>query len=109
VAQRGTAVLKARGMSSAASAANAAIDSVKAVIKATPAGDWNSLSVCSDGSYGIEKGLICSFPVRSTGRKVEIVQGLQINEFSQAKITASVKELQDEKAMATELGLLPKS
>ena len=102
-------VLKARGMSSAASAANAAIDSVKSVINPTPSGDWNSLCVCSDGSYGIEKGIITSFPVRSNGHKIEIIQGLSINEFSKGKIFASVKELQDEKAMATELGLLPKS
>lgn len=108
VAQRGTAVLKARGMSSAASAANAAIDSVKSVITPTPAGDWTSLCVCSDGSYGIEKGIICSFPVRSNGQKIEIVQGLLINEFSKGKIMASVKELQDEAAMAAELGFLPK-
>lgn len=108
VAQRGTAVLKARGMSSAASAANAAIDSVKSVIKKTPAGDWHSLSICSDGSYGIEAGLITSFPVASDGKKVSIVQNLAINEFSKSKILASVKELQDEKALAAELGLLPK-
>jgi malate dehydrogenase len=64
--------------------------------------------VPSDGSYGIEKGLICGFPVRSSGGKVEIVQGLPINEFSRSKIDASVNELKEEKAMATELGLLPK-
>ena len=108
VAQRGTAVLKARGMSSAASAANAAIDTVKAIITPTPAGDWTSVCVCSDGSYGIEKGIICSFPVRSNGKELTIVQGLTVNEFSRAKIDASVKELVDEKVMATELGLLPK-
>ena len=108
VAQRGTAVLKARGAGSAASAANAAIDSVKSIVNATPAGDWNSVCVCSDGSYGIEKDLICSFPIRSNGSKLEIVQGLAINEFSQGKIDATVNELKGEKAMATELGLLPK-
>jgi len=108
VAQRGTAVLKARGMSSAASAANAAIDSVKSVINPTPAGDWHSLCVCSDGSYGIPKDIICSFPVRSNGKKVEIIQGLAINEFSKSKIDVSVKELMDERAMAAEIGLLPK-
>ncbi len=108
VAQRGTAVLKARGLGSAASAANAAIDTVKSVRTPTAAGDCHSVCVCSDGSYGIEKGLISSFPVRSNGQKLEIVQNLSINDFSRGKITASVKELQDEKAMATELGLLPK-
>ena len=95
-------------MSSAASAANAAIDSVKSVINPTPAGDWHSLCVCSDGSYGIPKDIICSFPVRSNGTKVEIIQGLAINEFSKSKIDVSVKELMDERAMAAEIGLLPK-
>ncbi|EEF62553.1 malate dehydrogenase [Pedosphaera parvula Ellin514] len=82
VQQRGTAVIKARGAGSAASAANAIIDSVHSIVRPTPAGDWHSLCVCSDGSYGIEKGIICGFPVRSNGSKTEIVQGLSINEFS---------------------------
>lgn len=106
VAQRGTAVLKARGAGSAASAANAVIDSVKSIANPTKAGDWHSVSVVSDGSYGIEKDIICSFPVRSNGQKLEIVQGLQVNEFSQSKINATVNELREEKAMATELGLI---
>jgi malate dehydrogenase len=106
VAQRGTAVLNARKFSSAASGANAAIDAVKSIITPTPAEDWHSACVCSDGSYGIEKGLICSFPVRSDGRKLEIVQGLELNDYSRAKITASVDELKAEKAAATQLGLL---
>jgi len=106
VAQRGTAVLNARKLSSAASAASAAIDTVKSIITPTPAGDWHSVSVCSDGSYGIEKGLICSFPVRSDGKTLQIVQGLDLNEFSRAKINTSVEELKGEKAIATELGLL---
>src|SRR5437016_12115788 len=72
VAQRGTAVLKARGASSAASAANAVIDGVKSLINPTPSGDWHSVCMCSDGSYGIEKGLISSFPVRSDGQRLEI-------------------------------------
>jgi malate dehydrogenase len=105
VAQRGTSVLNARKAGSAASAANAAIDSVKSIIMPTPPNDWHSVSVCSDGSYGIETGLICSFPVRSDGRKLQIVQGLELNEFSRGKITASVNELKGEKAMAVELGL----
>jgi malate dehydrogenase len=105
VAQRGTAVLNARKASSAASAANAAIDSVQSVLRPTPAHDWHSVCVCSDGSYGIEAGLICSFPVRSDGKKLQIVQGLELNEFSRGKITASVNELKGEKAMAAELGL----
>jgi malate dehydrogenase len=106
VAQRGTAVLNARKLSSAASAANAAIDTVKSIITPTPAGDWHSVCVCSDGSYGVEKGLICSFPVRSDGRTLQIVPGLTHNDFSRAKIAASVEELKGEKAIATELGLL---
>jgi malate dehydrogenase len=106
VAQRGTAVLKARGAGSAASAANAAIDSVKSVINPTKAGDWHSVCVHSDGSYGIEKGIICSFPVRSDGKKLEIVQGLKITDFTQSKINATVNELKEEKALATELGLV---
>jgi malate dehydrogenase len=105
VAQRGTSVLNARKAGSAASAANAAIDSVKSIITPTPPNDWHSVCVCSDGSYGIEKDLICSFPIRSDGQKLQIVQGLELNEFSKGKITASVDELKGEKAMAVELGL----
>jgi malate dehydrogenase len=106
VAQRGTSVLKARGAGSAASAANAVIDSVKSIANPTKPGDWHSVCVCSDGSYGIEKDIICSFPIRSNGQTLEIVQGLSINEFSQSKIDATVNELKEEKAMATELGLI---
>jgi malate dehydrogenase len=106
VAQRGTAVLNARKAGSAASAANAAIDSVKSVITPTPADDWHSLCICSDGSYGIDKGLICSFPVRSDGEKLQTVANLATNEFSRGKIQASVEELKGEKAMAAQLGLL---
>ncbi len=108
VAQRGTSVLKARGAGSAASAANAVIDSVKSIVHPTTAGDWHSVCVCSDGSYRIEKGLICSFPVHSNGGRVEIVPGLPINEFSRAKIDASVAELKEERALASELGSLPR-
>lgn len=105
VAQRGTSVLNARKAGSAASAANAAIDSVKSVIEPTKAGDWHSVCVCSDGSYGIDAGLICSFPIRNVAQKLQIVQGLQINEFTRGKIDATVNELKGEKAMAIELGL----
>ena len=87
VQQRGAAIIKARGLSSAASAANAVVDSVRSLIEPTPAGDWHSVCVCSDGSYGIEKNLICSFPVRSNGQKIEIVQGVAVNDFSRAKLT----------------------
>ncbi len=106
VAQRGTAVLNARKAGSAASAANAAIDTVQSVLRPTPDGGWHSVCVVSDGSYGIDAGLICSFPVRSDGQKLTIVQGLEPNEFARGKITASVDELKGEKAMAAELGLV---
>lgn len=103
VQQRGAAIIKARGSSSAASAANAAIDSVRSIIEPTAMGNWHSVALHSDGSYGIEKGLICSFPVRSNGQKLEIVQGVPINEFSQAKIDATVNELKEERSMVQEL------
>jgi malate dehydrogenase len=106
IQQRGAAIIKARGSSSAASAANAVVDTVRSIIEPTPAGDWHSVCVCSDGSYGIEKNLICSFPVRSNGQKLEIVQGVPINEFSRAKIDATVNELKEERAMVADL--LPK-
>jgi malate dehydrogenase len=107
VAQRGTQVLTTRGAGSAASAANAIIDSVHSMIHPTPAGDWHSVCVCSSGSYGIEAGLIYSFPVRSDGGGLSVVEGLSLNEFSRGKALASAKELQEEKAMAASLGLLP--
>jgi malate dehydrogenase len=103
VQQRGAAIIKARGASSAASAANAVVDSVRSIIEPTPAGEWHSVCLRSDASYGIEEGLISSFPVRSDGRKVEVVQGLPVNEFSRAKITATINELREEKAMVGEL------
>ena len=106
VSQRGTSVLNARKAGSAASAANAAIDSVQSILRPTRAGDWHSVCVVSDGSYGIEKGLICSFPVRGDGQKLEIVQGLELNEYTRAKITTSVNELKSEKATAAELGMV---
>ena len=106
VQQRGAAVLKARGASSAASAANAVVDSVASIVNPTPGGDWHSVSICSDGSYGIEKGLICSFPVRSNGAKLEIVQGLALNDFIRSKIDATVNELKEERSMVSDL--LPK-
>jgi malate dehydrogenase len=106
VQQRGAAIIKARGASSAASAANAVVDSVRSIIEPTPRGEWHSLCICSDGSYGVEKGLISSFPVRSDGKQLEIVQGLALNEFSRGKVDASVNELKEEKSMVSEL--LPK-
>jgi malate dehydrogenase len=106
VQQRGAAIIKARGLSSAASAANAVVDSVASIATPTAPGDWHSVCLCSDGSYGIEKGLICSFPVRSNGQKLEIVQGLSVDGFSRTKIDATVAELKEEKSLVADL--LPK-
>ena len=103
VQQRGAAVLKARGLSSAASAANAIINTVFSLTNETPGSDWHSVAVCSDGSYDVEKGLISSFPVRVRGGKWEIVQGVPINDFSRKKIDASVAELKEEKSLVSEL------
>jgi malate dehydrogenase len=103
VQQRGAAIIKARGLSSAGSAANAGIDSITSLVNDTPAGDWHSVAVCSDGSYGVPEGLICSFPVRASGGKWEIVQDVPINEFSRAKIDASVRELEEERGLVSEL------
>lgn len=106
VQQRGAAIIKARGSSSAASAANAATDTVFSLTRPTAEGDWTSVAVCSDGSYGIEKGLMFSFPIRTNGSKWEIVQGVPVNEFSQGKIKATEDELKEERAAVTELGLI---
>ncbi len=103
VQQRGAAIIKARGASSAASAANAAIDTVKSIIEPTSAGNWHSVGLCSDGSYDCEAGLITSFPTRNVGGKLEIVKGVSINEFSRAKIDASLSELKEEKSLVAEL------
>ena len=106
VQQRGAAIIKARGFSSAASAANAACDSVRSLALGTPAGDFTSVAVCSDGSYGIEPGLMFSYPIRSNGTTWEIVQGMPLNEFSQSKIKATEAELSDERAAVKALGLI---
>ena len=105
VQQRGAAIIKARGQSSAASAANAVVDTVRSLVTPTPAGDWNSVAVCSPGGvYGIEAGLITSFPIRtSDGRKWEIVPDVAVNGFSRAKIDASVAELAEEKSLVADL------
>jgi malate dehydrogenase len=98
VQQRGSAIIKARGASSAASAANAALDTLKSLITPTPAGDWHSVAVCSDGSYGIEKGLIASMPIRTiSDGKWEVVQGLPVDAFSQEKIDVTIQELKEER------------
>src|SRR5437899_7478337 len=103
VAKRGAAIIEARGASSAASAANAAIDHVYDWVNGT---DWTSSSVVSDGSYGVPEGLISSFPCRAVDGKWEIIQGVEINEFSRGKIDASVQELVEERDAVRELGLI---
>jgi malate dehydrogenase len=103
VQQRGAAIIAARGSSSAASAANAVVDTVKSLTNPTPAGDWTSVCVSSDGSYGIEKGLIVGFPIRTDGKKCEIVQGLDISEFAQGKIDTTINELKEEREAVKEL------
>ena len=103
VAKRGAAIIEARGASSAASAANAAVDHVHDWVNGT---DWTSSSVVSDGSYGVPEGLICSFPCRSVDGAWQIIQGVEINEFSRGKIDASVQELTDERDAVRQLGLI---
>lgn len=104
VQQRGAAVIKARGLSSAASAANAALDTVKSLITPTPAGDWYSVAVCSDGSYGIEKGIMASMPIRTReDGSWEIVQGVPVNAFSQGKIDLTIGELLEERDAVKDL------
>ncbi|WP_197319814.1 malate dehydrogenase [Saccharomonospora sp. NB11] len=106
VAKRGAEIIEARGASSAASAANAAIDHIYDWVNGTPEGDWVSMGVPSDGSYGIPEGLISSFPVVCKNGSYEIVQGLEINEFSRARIDASVAELAEERDAVAKLGLI---
>ncbi|MDQ0844580.1 MULTISPECIES: malate dehydrogenase [unclassified Streptomyces] len=106
VAKRGAAIIEARGASSAASAANAAIDHVHTWVNGTAEGDWTSMGIPSDGSYGVPEGLISSFPVVCKDGKYEIVQGLDVNEFSRTRIDASVRELEEERDAVRELGLI---
>ncbi len=103
VQQRGAAVIKARGASSAASAANAALDNVKSIINPTPAGESFSAAICSDGSYGVDEGLISSFPLTSDGKTWSIVSGIEHNEFAQAKVDATIAELQSERDTVKDL------
>jgi malate dehydrogenase len=103
VQQRGAAVIKARGFSSAASAANAVVDTVRNLTTPTPAGAWFSVGVHSDGAYGITPGLIFSYPIRSDGRKWEIVQGVELSEYARSKIAATENELKEERALVADL------
>jgi malate dehydrogenase len=106
VQKRGAAIIEARGASSAASAASAAIDHMRDWVSGTPSDDWVSMAVPSDGSYGVEEGLISGFPCTCSGGEYEIVQGLEIDDFSRARIDASVKELGEERKAVTELELV---
>ncbi len=106
VQQRGAAIIKARGLSSAASAANAAVDHVRTWALGTDAGDWTSMAIVSDGSYGVSEGLISSFPCTTSKGKYEVVQGLDIDDFSRTRIDKSVAELADEREAVRQLGLI---
>ncbi|MGA7397509.1 MAG: malate dehydrogenase [Solirubrobacterales bacterium] len=106
VAKRGAAIIEARGASSAASAANAAIDHVYDWVNGTPEGDWVSMGIPSDGSYGVPDDIIAGFPVTCSNGEYEIVPGLEIDEFSQGKIDASAAELSEERQAVADLGLL---
>ena len=106
VAKRGAAIIDARGASSAASAASATIDAARDWLLGTPKGEWVSMAVASDGSYGVPEGLISSFPVTTKGGDWSIVEGLSIDEFSRGRIDASAAELADEREAVTKLGLI---
>jgi len=106
VAKRGAAIIEARGASSAASAANAAVDHIRSWSLGTAPGDWVSMAVPSDGSYGVPEGLISSFPCTCANGEYSIVQGLDINEFSRGKIDATAAELAEERDAVRELGLI---
>jgi malate dehydrogenase len=103
VQQRGAAIIKARGLSSAASAANAAIEHIRDWSLGTPAGDWVTMGIPSDGSYDIPKGVMFGFPVTCANGQYKIVQGLNVSEFSRARINATLKELQEEAAAVAHL------
>ena len=106
VQKRGAAIIEARGASSAASAANAAIDHVHDWLHGTRDGDWVSMAIPSDGSYGVPEGLISSFPVTTSGGEYSIVSGLEISEFSKVRIDATVAELEEEREAVRALGLI---
>ncbi len=106
IQQRGAAVIKARGASSAASAANAALGSVMSIVNETPKGDSYSVALCSQGEYGIDKGLIFSFPCRTENGKVKIIEGVQHNDFGKARLKATLDELRSERDTVKELGLI---
>jgi len=106
VAKRGAAIIEARGLSSAASAANAAIDHMRSWALGTAEGDWTSMALPSDGSYGIPQGLIYGFPCTVKNGVATVVQGLEINDFCRAKMDATAKELEEERQAVKDLGLV---
>jgi len=106
VGKRGAAIIEARGASSAASAANAAIDHVHDWVLGTPEGDWVSMAVASDGSYGVEEGIISSFACTCSGGEWSIVEGLEVNDFAQQRIDATVNELKEERDAVSKLDLV---
>jgi malate dehydrogenase len=106
VQKRGAAIIEARGASSAASAANAAVDHVRDWVLGTPEGDWVSMAIATDGSYGLEEGIFAGHPCTCSGGEYKVVQGLELDDFSQSRIDATVKELRDERDAVTQLGLV---
>jgi malate dehydrogenase len=106
VQKRGAAIIEARGASSAASAANAAIDHVHDWVRGTPEGDWISMAIPSDGTYGIEEGIFCGYPCTCARGEYTVVEGLEVDEFSRSRIDASVAELADERESVKQLGLI---
>jgi malate dehydrogenase len=106
VQKRGAAIIEARGASSAASAANAAVDHMRDWVLGTPDGDWVSMAIAADGSYGVEEGLISSFPCTSQAGEYQVVQGLEVDEFSRGRIDVTVGELAEERDAVSRLGLI---
>ncbi len=106
VQKRGAAIIEARGASSAASAANAAIEHIRDWVLGTPSGDWVSMGIPSDGSYGVPEGLLCGYPCTCSGSEFSVVEGLELDEFSRERIDASVMELEEERKAVAELGLI---
>ena len=106
VQQRGAAIIKARGASSAASAANAVVDGIRNLVTETPAGETYSMCLASNGEYGVDKGLIFSYPCRTEGGKVKVVEGIEHNEFGKQKFQATLEELRGERDAVKSLGLI---
>ena len=106
VQKRGAAIIEARGASSAASAANAAIDHVHDWVLGTPEGDWVSMAIPSTGAYGVEEGIFSGYPCTCSGGEYSIVEGLDIDDFSRSRIDATVGELREERSAVQELGLI---